>query len=337
MNVRDLNSTKIALFKTCITMAFILCLFVNTSTAGIPLHGTYTIGTGGDYSTFSSAVTDLIAMGVSGPVTFEVASGTYTERFVVTSIAGASATNTIKFISATTNAVDVVVTESATDVATNFIVMLDGAQYVTFEKMTFKAEGTSYCTAFELRNSASNNSIIGNIISGDNCALSSENGSLIHGNQTTIGTDLNSDNISITGNTFNNGGIGLYFEAYGFGGSRMENTTISANTFNNQYNRSIYLKYSNNSSIIDNTISSTTNCSSYYGMYVSHGGEGTTVAGNAVIASSTVGSIQGINVNNFDGDTDDNYVYNEVRIHRDRSGAEHRYEFGVELGRKKCY
>ena len=44
------------------------------------LSGTYTIGAGGDYATFSAAATALHDQGVAGPVTFDVLDGTYPSR-----------------------------------------------------------------------------------------------------------------------------------------------------------------------------------------------------------------------------------------------------------------
>ena len=42
------------------------------------LSGTYTVGTGGDYSTLQAVRNALVATGVSGPVTFKLSAGTYT-------------------------------------------------------------------------------------------------------------------------------------------------------------------------------------------------------------------------------------------------------------------
>ena len=45
------------------------------------LNGTYVMeGGGGDYLTFTAAVTDLTTLGIAGPVVFEVMDGTYRNR-----------------------------------------------------------------------------------------------------------------------------------------------------------------------------------------------------------------------------------------------------------------
>jgi hypothetical protein len=58
------------------------------------LSGTYVIGNqvGTDYSTFTQAASALQSQGVSGPVIFNVLSGTYTEYVTLNEITGASDT-----------------------------------------------------------------------------------------------------------------------------------------------------------------------------------------------------------------------------------------------------
>lgn len=72
------------------------------------LNGNYTINpVGGNYATIGAAVTALNTVGVSGPVTFAIAPGTYAEKLVFGTIAGVSATNTVLFRSSTNVASDV--------------------------------------------------------------------------------------------------------------------------------------------------------------------------------------------------------------------------------------
>ncbi|MBL7984666.1 MAG: hypothetical protein JNM91_06675, partial [Flavobacteriales bacterium] len=72
------------------------------------LSGNYTINpVGGNYTTVGAAVTALNTVGVSGPVTFSIAPGTYAEKLVFGTITGVSATNTVLFKSSTNIASDV--------------------------------------------------------------------------------------------------------------------------------------------------------------------------------------------------------------------------------------
>ncbi len=76
-----------------------LCLmsFLFLESNAQALFGTKTIGTTGDYSSFTAAVTALTTNGVSGPVVFNVQSGSYSEQISIPAITGASTTNTITF------------------------------------------------------------------------------------------------------------------------------------------------------------------------------------------------------------------------------------------------
>ena len=71
------------------------------------LSGSYTIGSGGSYPTFTAAVAALNAQGVSGPVTFNVITGVYNEQISMRPVTGSSATNTSTFQSQSGNAANV--------------------------------------------------------------------------------------------------------------------------------------------------------------------------------------------------------------------------------------
>ena len=88
----------------------------------LPLSGIYTIGgTSPDYATFSLAAVDLNNRGVSGPVTFNVRSGGYTEHFELFDVPGASATNTIIFQSESGDSTSVILSYNATATMDNSI------------------------------------------------------------------------------------------------------------------------------------------------------------------------------------------------------------------------
>ena len=70
--------------------------------------------------------------GISGPVTFNVAAGSYSGPVYVGAVIGASATNTVTF-----NGGDASTTTLSHDGTNqNAVVMLDGALYVTFKNFT---------------------------------------------------------------------------------------------------------------------------------------------------------------------------------------------------------
>ena len=75
------------------------------------LSGNYTIGgTSPSYPTLNAAVTDLMANGVSGPVSFKIRTGVYTEQILIPgSVSGASSVNLITFQSESGDSTDVTI------------------------------------------------------------------------------------------------------------------------------------------------------------------------------------------------------------------------------------
>jgi len=129
------------------------------------MSGSYTIGIGGNYPTFASAVNALGLFGISGPVQFNVISGTYNEQIVLTPVTGASATNDIIFQSQSGDSTTVILQYNNSSTNTNYTLKLDGADYITFSKMTIKALGTAYARVVEIGNNSdwntfSNNQIV---------------------------------------------------------------------------------------------------------------------------------------------------------------------------------
>lgn len=132
------------------------------------LSGQYTIGVSVSYpyQSFSDAVNALINRGVCGPVVFEVTSGTYSEHIVIPLIHGVSALNTITFRSAALDSSAVTLSYQAASVIENYVVKLDGARFVTFERIGMAAGATStYSRVVDLTGEASFNKI-------SNCLLS---------------------------------------------------------------------------------------------------------------------------------------------------------------------
>lgn len=105
------------------------------------LNGVYVIGpsVAADFPTFNAAVNKMTACGISGPVVFEVESGTYTEQVVLPPIAGNSATNTITFRGQALDSTQVTLRYQATNSATtNYVIRWEGMDHTTFEHMTIE-------------------------------------------------------------------------------------------------------------------------------------------------------------------------------------------------------
>lgn len=112
------------------------------------LNGLYTINPSGSGSTnftsFQAAIDRLITCGVSGPVTFNVAAGTYNEQVILPEIDGASATNTITFDGGSGNSLTRIVQYNTTDLQNKHVFRFDGASYMEFRNLTIRTTGANY-------------------------------------------------------------------------------------------------------------------------------------------------------------------------------------------------
>jgi hypothetical protein len=164
--------------------------------------GTYTIGgPGADFNTPADAVTSLNTYGVCGPTVFDINPGTYTGRFTINNIPGASAVNTITFQSLN-NDTAVVLTDSATSTSNNWVVKLNGAQYITLKSLTFAPKHLTYSNAVVIVNTSKYNTIEGCLFLG--VASGSTTDLALLRNE-----DYNSKLNTIRGNRFYKGSMGI--------------------------------------------------------------------------------------------------------------------------------
>ena len=107
-----------------------------TFMAESPLNGAYTVGSAGNYSTLTQAVSKLNSLGISGPVVLNLLDSSNTtspentgEAFpiVINSVPGASATNTVTIKPASG------VTASLTGLSATALIVLNGAKFVTID------------------------------------------------------------------------------------------------------------------------------------------------------------------------------------------------------------
>lgn len=108
--------------------------------------GTYTIGTApvNDFPTFTAAILAMANCGLTSPATFLVQSGTYTEQVRLPAIAGNNAVNTITFRSQALDSSAVLVQWPSSTTSTNdWVLRLEGADHVTFDRLTFERTGSA--------------------------------------------------------------------------------------------------------------------------------------------------------------------------------------------------
>ncbi|MFC1731599.1 right-handed parallel beta-helix repeat-containing protein, partial [candidate division KSB1 bacterium] len=300
-----------------------------------PLIGTYTVGgTSSDFASVNNAVDALINCGVGGHVVFEIDSGTYYERISIPEIMGASDTSTITFKSATGDSTDVVITWGASGTADNFIVQLDGADYVTLKNLTIWAQGATYGRVVVIENGATHNTITNNVL---RSIIGTGTGSA-----GIYSTGDNDDYTQISNNLIENGYYGILLQGAA-NNNLEEGNIITGNTLKDFYTYGIYtyrqdsLLISEN--ILDNIATSTTiygidayycdnylrvlknkvhvhGTSSAYGIYVSNC-DGTSSV-NGLIANNFItqsGSITGFGYGIYSTNNSyQNFYYNSINI-----------------------
>lgn len=258
------------------------------------LSGTYTIGSGGDYPTFSAAANALNTFGISGAVTFNVISGTYTDQIILYAITGASSTNTITFQSQSGDSSNVIL-QFASNATNNFVLKLDGTDYCTFKNMTIKSIGTAYGTVVGITNNSDWNTFTNNqIISTANAAA---NGAGIYFS----GAGGANDN-HITNNYINVvGDYGVYMQGSGTttlqAGTEIENNVIMHGRYG------VYAYYQNAIKINSNIISQPISPSSgyYYGIYLYYCDNSSEITKNKIDVKGVNSYVYGIFLGNSDG------------------------------------
>ncbi len=232
------------------------------------LNGAYTINPSGsgsaNFTSFTAAVAALNCGGVSAPVVFNVAAGTYNEQVALLSSVIGSPANSITFQSATGLASSVTLTFNATSSAANYTLNLSGASNIRFRNMTISATNSSFGTALLLNNNASNDSFINVVFNSPVTTSTSSNMSVIICPSPTISNFISFDTCRI-----NNGAYGAFFTSSGSStlGQSSQTPTFNNCDFTNQYAYGIYLSNMEGVRMTRNRIQTNSAFISYAGIY----------------------------------------------------------------------
>ena len=251
-----------------------------TSPAGYKLiagamSGIYTIGGPSgprNYASFNTAIADLVAIGLAGPVTFNVAAGTYPQVIVPSNaITNASAINTITFdgISSSNRII-------STSTSNQAALILNGCKYYTFKNFTITNTVSGGATGVGIVGSSTSDAGSSNTIKGctillPNVATNTSYGILASFNANGWGSNPTAsriDSLTLDSNTVTGGGTnGIYYGyvIYGFqNASYNRGIVVTNNTLTLGYYMGTYLTYIwNPMNISYNTI----NMASTYGAY----------------------------------------------------------------------
>ncbi len=261
-----------------------------------PLNGTYVINAqgNGNYLSFTEAVNDLVFKGVSGPVIFNVDTGTYNEQINIPLIAGASATNTITFTSTNNDKTSVILNYNQTNTADNYTILLQNTSFIYFQNLTISSGYSyNYSRVIHITGSSSDINISeNNIVGSDSYSGNYNSLALIY-----ISPSTATSNISILNNTLYYGSYGVMFD----GSYTMNDNTISGNNFLHQGNYGIYVNHQANINISNNYIYSGIYSTFYYGIY-SNIGNGKMIISRNTIDVNNFNTIYGISMNYNSGD-----------------------------------
>jgi hypothetical protein len=260
------------------------------------LNGAYTIGSGGDYATVGDAVISLQNCGISGPVTFNILPGTYNGQITIPAIPGMSATNTVTFQSSTGVNTDVILQYTATAAADNWVLRLNGTDYMKFKNLTIKSTSTSaFARVVELLGGATNNTFEGNIIqSNTNTGTTT---AAIYAGTTTSADHFN----TFTNNAIKNGYYGIYI--VGATAIKKSGTRIINNQITGFYRYGIYTSYNDSIWIEKNLIQNGAAAAATDHIFSSYNYNGATIIKNKIESNATgaSGTVYGINFANSNG------------------------------------
>ncbi len=233
--------------------------------------GTYTINPalpagGTNFQTFGNAVM-AISCGVTSPVIFNVAAGTYNEQVIIPAIPGMSATNTVRF-----NGNGAILDYTSSNTMERATVKLNGTDYITFDNFVINANGTNgtaeYGYGVHIMGDADYNTI-------SNCTISATQstnatsyaGIVISGTANSATSTSGADGNIIERNTITGGYYGITL--IGNTSALTQNNVISGNTVREQYSYGIYVTGTNNALIENNDISrpARDSVTAFYGIY----------------------------------------------------------------------
>lgn len=277
----------------------ILAFQMSAFSQGSGMSGTYTInadaGQSPHFTSFAAAVQALSASGVSGQVVFEVANGTYEEFLTIPSIAGASANQRIIFRGMGTTNEQVVLTSNAGYLEKNTLT-LDGADFISFEKMTLQTTSTNYANVVYLDKGVVSDYFINvRFVGYDNPNGGSgyvKNQNIIYDKSRDV-NNLDSD-LQFKNCSFTYGDYAFYMQGPGWQKPNDTHLLIENCTFSNQRFKSVYLTYQEDAIVRNNTFENNKDVKEYWAIDAFRSYYGTVVENNVIHADLNTVNAEGI-------------------------------------------
>lgn len=281
------------------------------------MHGTYLVGASdaAKYKTIQSAI-DALQNGIESAVTFLIESGTYTEYLTIPEIDGVSAENTVTFRSQTGNYEDVIIKydtyspqSSFEGDATQGIVNVNGADYITFSNLTLTTGNESYHTVVLVRNKAEHVTI-------DSCYIyraeniASTNVRLVYANSKDGTT--NNNYFTLSNSTLRGGYTGV--NVSGNWGTKQIGAHIVGNTFEGQGAQAIIISLGETNAVVDgNIVRKTVESSKSVWCIDLRLSEGAQISNNYVYVNLATTACHGLYIRDINGTEDaPERIYNNV-------------------------
>lgn len=250
-----------------------------------PLNGTYTIGqdTSFDYSSINSAISDAYLKGVSGDVIFTIDSGTYNEQFIIhgDSIVGLAEERSITFIPVAGAEGMVLVSDTASGMADNYVLQLNKAHHLNFHGIRFKANNNSFGRVVDFEGANYSIEFTHNVFEGVTATGSSFNTGLLIADG---GGGIRLDSFLIYGNTFIKGNYGFLLRDNS--GFTYLNNTIDSNRFVDFGYAGVFIQGNRNLVLENNYFNDRGGSSLIYSIYLGNN-DRTTVRNNRIINQSS--------------------------------------------------
>lgn len=281
------------------------------------MHGTYLVGASdaAKYKTIQSAI-DALQNGIESAVTFLIESGTYTEYLTIPEIDGVSAENTVTFRSQTGNYEDVVIKydtyspqSSFEGDATQGIVNVNGADYITFSNLTLTTANESFHAVVLVRNKSEHVTI-------DSCYIyraeniASTNVRLVYANSKDGTT--NNNYFTLSNSTLKGGYTGV--NVSGNWGTKQIGAHIVGNTFEGQGAQAIIISLGETNAVVDgNIVRKTVESSKSVWCIDLRLSEGAQISNNYVYVNLATTACHGLYIRDINGTEDaPERIYNNV-------------------------
>ncbi|MBE0653827.1 MAG: VCBS repeat-containing protein, partial [Bacteroidales bacterium] len=217
-----------------------------------PLDGSqeYTIGAGGTYTDFESAMADALLRGVSASVTFGFLDGTFNGPFIIKSIPGSNDNNRINIQSASTNSERAELAYTAVGNDDNFVFRFHGADFISLKNLKLSAKDDYYAQVIDLYQGADSVVIENNIIT----TVSNTNAVVRISHIFSKDSDFRSR--IIRNNQFDGAAYSIYMRRDQNNFLYPTGAVIEGNSFTNVGYSAMYLQFYNSPKIIGNSIAS---------------------------------------------------------------------------------